>query len=262
MTSHSGNSANSNSDVLTPLKLQGTLYYTHYTRSLFEQLSTEGYKRSLCSVTTSFNVQHSTMSPVLPFDIIALIIDIVAENKDKKFLNELALVSNSFLHICRKHLFATVELHDAFPGFHIASSKKEFLKLLESRPHIVEYIRKLTYKVGNNVNSPKNDYRLLPILRTTTIPHLNCLTITASHLDWNELDSSLTSAFLHLMHLPTINHIDLSSIVNFPLSSLTPSVNLHRLDIFWLFFYGRRAEADGGIVVLSEMLPKIREFHI
>ena len=33
------------------------------------------------------------------------------------------------------------------------------------------------------------------------------------------------------MHLPTINHIDLSSIHNFPLSRLTPSVNLLRLDV-------------------------------
>ena len=46
------------------------------------------------------------------------------------------------------------------------------------------------------------------------------------------LDSSLTSAFLQLMHLPTINHIDLSYISNFPLSSLALSVNLRRLDIF------------------------------
>jgi hypothetical protein len=167
--------------------------------------------------TTSFNIQHiqqSTMLPVLHFDIIALIIDIIAENKDKNFYKELTLVSNSFLHICRKHLFATIELHDASPGFHIASSKKGFLKLLKSRPDIVEYIHEPTYKVGNNNNSPKNNYQLLPILQTTKIPHLNCLTITASHFYWNKLDSSLTSAFLlflplitstsHLSKFPTV----------------------------------------------------------
>ena len=46
----------------------------------------------------------------LPFDIIVLIIDIVGENKDINLLKELALVSHSFLQICSKHLFATVEL--------------------------------------------------------------------------------------------------------------------------------------------------------
>ena len=39
------------------------------------------------------------MSSVLPFDIIALIIDIVGENQDTNLLKELALVSHSFLQI-------------------------------------------------------------------------------------------------------------------------------------------------------------------
>jgi hypothetical protein len=197
------------------------------------------------------------MSPVLPFDIIALIIDIVGENKDTKLLKELALVSHSFLHICSKHLFATVELHDADPTIRVASSKKGFVKLLKSRPDVVNYIRKLTYKVKYMGN---DDHVLSPILRT--IPRLNCLqclTITGSCWDWNILDSSLTSALLHLMHLPTVNHIDLSSIRNFPLSSLTPSVNLHRLDIFWLM--GFEEDSSPESIVLSGMLPKIREFH-
>jgi hypothetical protein len=160
------------------------------------------YNCSLYSVTTSCNVQHSTTSSDLPFDIIAQIINSVGENDDTDLPKELSLVSHSFLQICSKHLFATVELHDADPGCHVPSSKKGFLKLLKSRPEIINYIRKLTYKVS--YNSPNNDDHLLsPILRTIT--RLNCLTITASELDWNTLDSSLTSAFLHLMHLPTIS---------------------------------------------------------
>jgi hypothetical protein len=119
-------------------------------------------------------------------------------------------------------------------------------------------------------NSPtdpgfNNDDDLLsPILPNLlrTIPSLNCLTIvgdSCSMSDWNTLDSSLTSAFLYLMHLPTINHIDLSYIENFPLSSLTSSVNLHRLDILSL----KPLEKDDSleIVVQSEMMPKIRDFH-
>jgi hypothetical protein len=66
------------------------------------------------------------------------------------------------------------------------------------------------------------------------------------------MDSSLTSAFLYLMQLPTINRICLSFMQNFPLSSLTSSVNLHRLDVHHLGCYPE-------IVVQS--MPKIREFH-
>jgi hypothetical protein len=207
--------------------------------------------------------QLSTMmSPVFPFDIIALIVDIIGDNNDTDLLKELALVSHSFLQLCSKHLFATVELHDACAKSQVASSKKRFIKLLNSRPDAVKYIRKLTYKADDNKDDLPSP--ILPdFLRT--IPRLNCLKIDAS-VDsksasyWNSLNPSLTSAFLHLMHLPTINHIDLSYIVNFPLSSLSSSVNLHRLDIFHVYYAVPREDSSFEIVQ-SEMMPKIREFH-
>ena len=59
--------------------------------------------------------------PVLPFDIIAQIIDIVGDKKDTNLLKELALVSYTFHQLCIKHLFATVELHDAVPNYHASS---------------------------------------------------------------------------------------------------------------------------------------------
>ena len=205
------------------------------------------------------------MSSVLPFDIIALIIDTVGENEDTTLLKELALVSHSFLQTCTKYLFAIVELHDAIPNYHVASSKKGFVKLLQNRPDVVQYIRKLTYKVDPSFD---NDDRLSPILPNflRTISSLNRLTITSSKLsNWDTLNSSLTSAFLHLMHLPTTKHIDLSYIRNFPLNCLTPSVNLHRLDIFHMrcFLPHELLEEDGPIytAVQLEMTPKIREFH-
>jgi hypothetical protein len=203
------------------------------------------------------------MSPFLPFDIIALIIDIVGENDDTILLKELALVSHSFVQICRKHLFATVELHGTDPMCDVAYSKKGFIKLLESRPDVVRYIRKLTYTMDSSydhaphlpphLNSDNDNNLLSPILSNflRTIPRLNCLTINGSRLDWNKLNSSLTSAFLHLMHLPTVNHINLSYIHNFPLSSLTPSVNLHRLDIYLLTCV-ERPEEDPEFVVHSD----------
>jgi hypothetical protein len=200
-------------------------------------------------------VQNSTMSPALPFDVIAIIIDIVGENKDTNLLKELALVSQSFLQICSNHLFATVELYND-NGTH---RTKGFVKLLKSRPDVVKHIRKLTYMYIND-----DDHLLSPIPLNflPTISRLNCLTLNLKLMDWNELDSSLTLAFLHLMHLPTINHISLSYINNFPLSSLTPSVNLHRLDISNLWCLDSFDE-DGSreTIVQLEMMPKIREFH-
>ena len=215
----------------------------------------------------------SSVDSVLPYDIIAQIIDNVGENNDISLIKDLALVSHSFNQICSKYLFATVNLYDDVPMRH-GSSKKGFVKLLKKGPEVVKYIRKLTYKVeydGRFQSSPfastypcfdYDDNLLSPILPNflRTISFLNCLTITASKMvDWNTVDSSLTSALLHLVHLPTINHIDLSSIENFPLFSLTSSVNLRRLDIFNLSI--EEEDFPEEIVVLSETMPKIREFH-
>ena len=127
-----------------------------------------------------------------------------------------SLVSHSFHQICSKYLFATIELHDA----NHKSSKKRFIKPLERRPDVINYICKLTY----NMDERNNDHLLSPnfpkLLWTISCP--NCLAITASKLDWNTLDPSVTSALLYLMRLPTINHIDLSFIQNFPLASVQP----------------------------------------
>jgi hypothetical protein len=134
------------------------------------------------------------MSPILPFEIIALIIDIVGENEDTNLLKELSLVSHSFLQICSKHLFATVDLHDDNLCYYPTSTKKGFVKLLKSKPDVVKYIRKIKYKFDHYF---KSDRRLSPILLKNflpTISRLNCLTITGSLKKWNTLDSSLTSA--------------------------------------------------------------------
>ena len=212
------------------------------------------------------------MSSVLPYDIVAQIIDNIGESDDINLIKALALVSHSFHQISTKHLFATIDLRDEQNPTRRASSKKGFVKLLKRRPEVVKYIRKLTYKVPVDFQSTPfssvhhyfdyHDKMLSPILPNLlrTISSLNCFIITASKpVDWNTVDSSLTSVFLHLMRLPTINQIELSSIANFPISSLTTSVNLRRLDVSDM-----SASAVYGppeIVVRSEMMPKIREFH-
>ena len=70
----------------------------------------------------------------------------------------------------------------------------------------------------------------------------------------------------NLMHLPTINHIDLSSIYKFPLSSLAPSVNLLWLDIENLRDdFNSKLDEDGSrspkFVGKLESMPKICHFR-
>ena len=103
------------------------------------------------------------MSSVLPFEIIDQIIDIVGYNNDANLLKELALISHSFHQICSKHLFATVDLHDASSKY-VASSKKGFVKLVKSRPDVVNYIRNITYHLGGYHDGGSDDFLLSPKL--------------------------------------------------------------------------------------------------
>ena len=207
------------------------------------------------------------MSPraVLPFDIIALIVDIAIEaameNDDINFLKRLNLVSHYFHQNCSKYRFATLEIHDTHPK--PSRSLDTFVKLLENSPTPdvlkYKYVRCLTYKldyVPYQGNPPNPDSSLILLHRLRTI---SCLTyLKISTFNWSFLKPSLASALLHLMHLPTINHIDLSNVRNFPLSSFTPSVNLHRLDIHNMSPYDKDNVFEN---FQSGMMPKLREFH-
>jgi hypothetical protein len=62
------------------------------------------------------------------------------------------------------------------------------------------------------------------------------------------------------MRFPTINHIELLEIYNFPVLILTSIVNLHRLDII---SNPRNPSPHGeDEVVQPEISPKIREFNV
>ena len=97
-------------------------------------------------LSTFHNVADSPVIP-FPFNIFTLVIDIIAENRDTYLLKEHTVVNHSFLQICSKHRFATVELHEPDPRNYTTSLPiNRLVKLLKSRPDsdVVKNIRKLT----------------------------------------------------------------------------------------------------------------------
>lgn len=218
---------------------------------------------------------ESSESP-FPFDIITLIVDIIGENDDKDLLRDLSLVSHSFNQICLKYLFASIHIDDGD-----SSSKVAFVNLLDRIPDAAKHIHKLTYSCNrtyrlspsswnyaNNLLLLESIQHLPELLRT--LSRLNSLKITSTSEEfyWDDIDSSISSSFLYLMHLPSINHIDLSSIQEFPLSNFTTSPNLHRLDISFmkLFDYEPNPEepeefSPSEIIIQSSRSPSIHEFH-
>ena len=88
-------------------------------------------------------------SPLIPFNIFTLVIDIIAENRDTYLLKEHTVLNHSFLQICSKHRFAIVEIHEPDPRNYTTSlfiNNNRFVKLLKNRPDsdAVKHIRQFT----------------------------------------------------------------------------------------------------------------------
>ncbi|KAF8966544.1 hypothetical protein BDZ97DRAFT_2073981 [Flammula alnicola] len=164
----------------------------------------------------------------LPFEIEETIVDILAteDDEDLSSVKACSLVRQEFLPLCRKHIFASVVLNDC--NVVSPSPTTPMLeRLLSKTPEIAYYIRKLDYNIVlQDFTSPSTQGCLKRISR---LQFLRVWHYGRWKFDWSS--NRLRPALLHLLHLPTLTHLDVFAIDNFVLSDLTPCVNLKRLDI-------------------------------
>jgi hypothetical protein len=160
------------------------------------------------------------MLSILPLEIEELILDHLS--KDHSALKMCSLVCESFLPICRKHIFGSIVLI-------VNEEDHAFERLLRETPKIADYIRKFEYNVQIA------DYTSTSIQESLKrISRLESLTVRqryspGSRFDWSS--NPIRPALLHLLHLPTLTHFTLTNIKNFIASDLIPCVNLKYLDI-------------------------------
>jgi hypothetical protein len=177
-----------------------------------------------------------TPPTVIPIDIYGLVIDSVADDDDDKLtMRACSLVSRSFLPLARKHIFASVEINNPFAAEDRPSpTVGAFVRLIDRNPEIGEYVRKIDYCIA------ADDHIKLPISRTLgKLTKLNSLTIwhhTEHKLKWRTQKWPLRPALLHLMQLPTLCHLKLRWIENFPVSDLIHSSSLKHLEIEYTDF--------------------------
>ena len=191
--------------------------------------------------------------PRLPLEVVEQIIDIVAtkswyynEYEDFPSLKACALVCHSFLAMCRKHIFASVNLNRR----RLISTSDDLNHLLSNSPHLAVYIRNLHYNVNENEFVPKR----LPWLSSMfkKLVKLQVLSISywdsepGRKLDW--MSSSERKVLLPLFHLPTLTSISLFTIRNFDLADLAGCVNLKKFEIESL-------ECSTGVGKNLEALP-------
>lgn len=200
------------------------------------------------------------MATTLPYDIVGRIIDILAAEGDLTPIKNASLTSSSVLHLCRRHIFHTVSSYSS--SIH-GSLNKPLIEILVNNPDIVQYIRELNY-YESHVDSEL--FRLAPLLRKffnllQTISLLECLRFrfVYSDVNWTEIDPLLRSTLLHLIHLPTLTHLDISHVRNIPISAFAPCINLEQLDIRYITL-APFEDQDPSLRMSCSKTPRILHF--
>jgi hypothetical protein len=208
--------------------------------------------------------------PVLPLDVSGIIIDILASDKRDPGLisvKKCSLVSQSFLPLCRKHIFATIKIDDPLGALEPTYSDsdegphhvlEEFMRLIKDTPAIGNYIRhlELCFEEDDLLDDFPRTMQCLTRLESLAISQYN------ESLEWRNLKWPVRNALLRLLHLPTLTALTLRSIDGFLITDLVHGTNLRRLEVESTTFFEDPADASPTAVILPAKLVRLRELVV
>jgi hypothetical protein len=170
--------------------------------------------------------------PFLPIEIINEIINILAQDDPSLFSTKAcALVCNEFHHLCRKHIFSSIDLNHTFarslmPYTRATKATTRMLQqLLDTSPEIGDHIHNLTYDITSD--DIGNGSLLETFKKITRLKFFSVWDFNTPRLQWD--NNPLRPALLHLLHLPTLIGFRILAFENFLVSDLTPCINLEHL---------------------------------
>ncbi|KJA17257.1 hypothetical protein HYPSUDRAFT_1025308 [Hypholoma sublateritium FD-334 SS-4] len=158
----------------------------------------------------------------LPLDILGCIADVLgnfhklrSQNRQAvKDLQMLCLTCKSMVPICRRHLFAHIEfIHTGSHWWY--NGLNEFLL---SHPTIAtHYLKSLHIRVTDEFSAL--DYELLQKIRLNSSA-LTSIKILSDLCCWDDLSNRVKSVVYSLIQMPTLRHLTLNCIENFPAAAL------------------------------------------
>ncbi|PPQ65563.1 hypothetical protein CVT24_010826 [Panaeolus cyanescens] len=169
--------------------------------------------------------------PNLPLDIVAEIIDILAETKDWETLKTFSTLCSFCRDQCRKHMFSSItigedtddwdEENEAFPMPEIL----KFVALTKDHPQVLGYIRHL--------------YIINPTryVDQVALPHVFPLLVNLSSLEIHIYEEHewwsphLTKSLEALSGLPSFERLSLHGIKTFVIHNLAPLYQLRHLEL-------------------------------
>ena len=208
--------------------------------------------------------------PVLPLDVCGIIIDILASNKlDPGLISvkKCSLVSQSFLPLCRKHIFATITIDDPLGALEPSYSDsdkgphhvlEEFMQLIKHTPAIGNYIRhlELCFEEGDELDDFPRTMQCLTRLESLAISQFN------ESLEWRNLKWPVRNALLRLMHPPTLTALTLRFIDGFLVTDLVHGINLRHLTLKSTTFFEDSADEPPTAMILPAKLVQLQELIV
>ena len=179
----------------------------------------------------------------------------LASNKSNwTSVKKCSCVSRSFLHLCRKHLFATGKVVTR-------GARVRLVQLINCAPAIGNYIRHLELSFRECDDGP--DDFLCALQHLTKV---ESLTITHGNiLDWRAMLWPVRNALLRLMYLPTLTTLTLSSVDKFLIPDLVHATNLQCLRFSKIYSTSFFEDSTDAVPVAPMILPEkslqLRELH-
>ncbi|KJA13800.1 hypothetical protein HYPSUDRAFT_220752 [Hypholoma sublateritium FD-334 SS-4] len=203
----------------------------------------------------------------LSLDVLGYIADILGADRqhpqDRRItgwstvdaLKRLSLTCKFMFPICRRHLFADIRFSFSSP-FQQRTGFSEFLLL---HPIIATHYAKSLYLDAGQPFSA-SDYDLLQIMSDSS----SLTSIEISSADWNVLLDRESSAFLSLIQIPTLQHLTLRSVDNFPAAALSLCCALTELALYGINYVAppnTSSSTDDGMQSPLANVTTLELFH-
>jgi hypothetical protein len=191
----------------------------------------------------------------MPQELIDKFVDDLWFERDTKALKTLSQTSRLFLHRCRRHLFAHINLSSATSpsgSQSIARKAKKLEDVLFRVPDIANYVQSLFFLVSNFNNAEVHTISQL-LLRFSMISKLTLDTLVCN---WTLVAPELQSVISRLAYSSRMKTFSLHGIDNFPISFFASCTNITDLTIQWCTFedYASLGNAETGSIARLQTL--------
>ncbi|KAF8954248.1 hypothetical protein BDZ97DRAFT_1626640, partial [Flammula alnicola] len=173
-----------------------------------------------------------------PLDVVEVIVQGLANDKDMASLKACSLVCREFVGICRHHIFYDIQLADSSKYLNRTPPARRFKKLLDRNPSIAGYVRSVDYVNGFHPKRGPPVLMHLNRVRSFKFGFTDHDFYGRDRQDWGRIPSPLRSSFFSFiqsnnivkLHLLSISRLPITIFMHFPRLTTLTLCNISVLD--------------------------------